>query len=318
MESADEHCPPPAGLTVAGLLTLLGLGPRGEARRRRLARALHDRAPAQIPAEEDRAVFGRRLLGLLATAEGDRAFAQAAAAVEADIAPPERQLDLLAAARRTAQRALADAAPDAAARLCAEHLPGDPPALALAAAAAEAALWSEAALILWRLAAVPTQAEDAARLAARHAPLADALPALARRAPADDVAGPARQRDRLLRLMGLAEDPDTATLLPPPGAHVETKLAALPPERVTELPRGWRETLHRCSGRAAGRITDALAAFERAALTLEARETALREAALQAELDLLAVEAALGAARDAETGRERAWQALVQAIAAAR
>lgn len=318
MESADEHCPPPAGLTVAGLLTLLGLGPRGEALRRRLARALHDHAPAQIPAEEDRAVFGRRLLGLLATAEGDRAFAQAAAAVEADIAPPERQLDLLAAARRTAQRALEDAAPDAAARLRAEHLPGDPPALALAAAAAEAALWSEAALILWRLAAVPAQAEDAARLAARHAALADALPALARRAPADSVAGPARQRDRLLRLMGLAEDPDTATLLPPPGAHVETKLAALPPERVAELPHGWRDTLHRSSGRAAVRITDALAAFERAALTLEARETALREAALQAELDLLAVEAALGAARDAEARRERAWQALVQAIAAAR
>lgn len=318
MESADEHCPPPAGLTVAGLLTLLGLGPRGEALRRRLARALHDHAPAQIPAEEDRAVFGRRLLGLLATAEGDRAFAQAAAAVEADIAPPERQLDLLAAARRTARRALEDAAPDAAARLRAEHLPGDPPALALAAAAAEAALWSEAALILWRLAAVPAQAEDAARLAARHAALADALPALARRAPADSVAGPARQRDRLLRLMGLAEDPDTATLLPPPGAHVETKLAALPPERVAELPHGWRDTLHRSSGRAAVRITDALAAFERAALTLEARETALREAALQAELDLLAVEAALGAARDAEARRERAWQALVQAIAAAR
>ena len=318
MESADEHCPPPAGLTVAGLLTLLGLGPRGDMLRRRLARALHERAPAQFPAEEDRVAFGRRLLGLLATAEGDRSFAQAAAAVEADIAPSGRQLDLLAAARRTALRALADAAPEAAARLRAEHLPADPPALALASAAAEAALWSEAALLLWRLAAVPAEADEAARLAARHPLLADALPALARRAPVDDLAGPARQRDRLLRLMGLAEDPDTATLLPQPGAHVETKLAALPPERVAELPRGWRDTLHRCSGRAAGRITDALAAFERATLTAEARETALREAALQAELDLLAVEAALDAAREAEAARERAWQALVQAIAAAR
>jgi hypothetical protein len=318
MESADEHCPPPAGLTVAGLLTLLGLGPRGEALRRRLARALHQRAPAQFPAEEDRATFGRRLLALLATAEGDRAFAQAAAEVEADIAPPERQLDLLAAARRAALRALEDAAPDATARLRAAHLLGAPSALGLAAAAAEAALWSEAALILWRLAAVPAQAGEAARLAARHPPLADALPALARRATADDLRGPTRQRGRLLRLMGLAEDPDTATLLPPPGAHAEAKLAALSPERVADLPRGWRDTLHRSSGRAAGRITDALAAFERAALTVEAREAALREAALQAELDLLAVEAALAAAREAEETRERAWQALVQAIAAAR
>lgn len=318
MESADEHCPPPAGLTVAGLLTLLGLGPRGEALRRRLVRALHQRAPAQIPAEEGHAAFGRRLLGLLATADGDAVFAQAAAAVEADTAPSERQLDLLAAARRTALRALDDAAPEAASRLRAAHLPGAPPALALAAAAAEAALWSEAALILWRLAAVPSQAEDAAWLAASHPPLADALPTLARRATADDLPGPARQRDRLLRLMGLAEDPETATLLPPPGAHVEAKLAALPPERVADLPPGWRATLHRASGRAAGRITEALAGFERASLTAEARETALREAALQAELDLLAVEAALGAAREAEAARERAWRALVQAIATAR
>jgi hypothetical protein len=317
MESADEHCPPPAGLTVAGLLTLLGLGPRGEALRRRLARALHERAPAQFPAEEDRASFGRRLLGLLATAEGDAVYTEAVAAVEADIAPAERQLDLLAAARRMAQRALDEAAPDVASRLRARYLPDAPPALALAEAAAEAALWSEAALILWRLARLPSQAEDAARLAARHAPLADALPSLARRAPADDLPGPARQRDRLLRLIGLAEDPDTQALLPPPGAHAEAKLAALPPERVASLPPGWRATLHRCSGRAAGRITEALAAFERASLTAEARETALREAALQAELDLFAVETALSAAREAEAARERAWQALVQAIAAA-
>lgn len=318
MESAVEHCPPPAGLTVAGLLTLLGLGPRSEALRRRLARALHERAPAQIPPSDDRAEFGRRLLGLLATAEGEAAFAEAAAAVEADIAPPERQLDLLAAARRTALRALADAAPDATARLRAEHLPAEPPALALAAAAAEAALWSEAALILWRLAALPAQADAAARLAAQHPPLADALPVLASRATADGLHGPSRQRDRLLRLIGLAEDPETATLLPPPGAHAEARLAALPPERLADLPPGWRETLHRTSGRQAGRITDALAAFERATLTVEAREAALREAALQADLDLFAVEAALAAAREAEASRDRAWHSVVQAIAAAR
>jgi hypothetical protein len=318
MKSVDEHCSPPAGLTVAGLLTLLGLGPRGEALRRRLARELHERAPAQFPAEEDRLAFGRRLLALLATAEGDRVFAAAAAAAEAEIAPADRRLDLLAAARRAALQALENAAPDAAARLRAEHPPGDPPALALAAAAAEAALWSEAALILWRLAALPGAAREAARLAASHPPLADVLPALARRAAADDLAAPSRRRGRLLRLMGFAEDPETATLLPPPGAYAEAKLAALPPERVAGLPRGWRDTLHRCSGRAAGRIADALAAFERATLTAEAREAALREAALRTELDLLAVEAALAAAREAEATRERAWQSLVQAIAAAR
>lgn len=318
MAFAEERCPPPAGLTGAGLLTLLGFGPRGEALRRRLVRALHERAPAQFPAEEDRAAFGKRLLGFLATPEGDATFVEAATAVEANLAPSDRQLDLLAAARRMALRAIDEAAPQAASRLRAEHLPGDPPALSLAAAAAEAALWSEAALILWRLSAVPAEADEAARLTASQPPLADALPALARRAQTSAPPGPALQRDRLLRLMGLAEDPDTATLLPPPGAHVEAKLAALPPERIAELPGGWRDTLHRSSGRAAGRITDALAAFERASLTAEARETALREAALQAELDLVAVEAALGAAREAEAARERAWQALVQAIAAAR
>ncbi|WP_439577593.1 hypothetical protein [Elioraea sp.] len=317
MESAEEHCPPPAGLTVPGLLTLLGLGPRGDALRRRLARALHDRAPAQFPAEEDRTAFGRRLLGLLATAEGDAAFQEAAVVAEADIAPSERQLDLLAAARQIAGRALDEAAPDAAARLRSQHLPGAPPALALAAASADAALWTEAALILWRLAALPSQAEGAARLAARYPALADALPTLARRGTPEAVPGPARQRDRLLRLMGLAEDPDTAMLLPPPGAHVESKLAALPAERIASLPDGWRETLHRSSGRQAGRINDALAAFERASLTVEARETALREAALQAELDLVAIEAALTAARQADAARDHAWRTLVQAIAAA-
>lgn len=318
MASAAAHCPPPAGLTPAGLLTLLGLGTRGEIVRRRLARALHDRAPAAWPeADEGPQAFGARLLGFLATPEGDAAFAAAAAALEADTAPSERRLDLLAASRRAALAALDEAAPERAARLRAAHRPGPPPALALAEAAAEAALWSEAALILWRLADSPGQAEDASRLAAKHPPLADALPALAARAPSGEAVRPTRERERLLRLMGLAEDPDTATLLPP-SAEIETRLAALPPERVQTLPRGWREALRWSSAERAWRIGEALTGFERATLAVEAREAALREAALQSKLDLVAVEAALAMMRDAEGSLERAWRSVLEAIAAAR
>jgi hypothetical protein len=316
MASADEHCPPPAGLTAVGLLTLLGLSARGETLRRRVARALHDRAPAQWPETDDGpARFGERLLGFLADAEGDRAFAETAAAIEADIAPAGRRLDVLAAARRHALRVLEETAPDAAARLLAAHRPGEPPALALAEAAAEAGLWTEAALILWRLAGARGQEEDAARLAARYPHLADALPALARRAPRGQTAVPPGARGRLLRLMGLAEDPDTATLLPPPGARVESRLAALPPERVRDLPPGWRDSVRRLGEAEAATLGQALDVFERAALVYEARETALREAALQAELDLIAVEAALAAARAAEASRNRAWREVVAAVA---
>lgn len=315
MGFAEGHCPPPLGLTPARLLVLLGLTGRGEGLRRRLARALHARAPALFPAEDDRAGFGARLIDLLGSAEGERLFAAAAAEAEADTAPAERRLDLDAAVRRAAQAALAEAAPPAAARLAAEHAP-EIPALALAAACAEAALWAEAALLLWRLAAVPEEAEGAARLAADHPPLADALPALVDR-PVPPTPGGTR-RANLLRLMGFAEDPETAVLLPPPGAEVECRLAALPPERLADLPAGWRAVLHRASGERAERIIAALGAFEQATLTLEAREGSLREAALRQELDLVAVEAALQAAREAEAACERAWRALVAAIAAAR
>lgn len=318
MASAAAHCPPPVGLTAAGLLALLGLGTHGEVMRRRLARALHDRAPAAWPeTDEGAAEFGARLLGFLATSEGDAVYAAASAAIEADLAPAERRLDLLAASRRAALAALDEAAPERAVRLRTVHRPGPPPALALAEAAAEAALWSEAALILWRLADSPGQADEAARLAARHPPLADALPALAGRAQRGATAGPRGERERLLRLMGLAEAPDTASLLPP-SADIELRLAALPPERVRTLPAGWREVLRRTPAKAAWRVGEALAGFERATLAVEARETALREAALQSKLDLVAVEAALAMMREAEGSLERAWRAVLDALAAAR
>lgn len=312
------HCPPPAGLTVAGLLSLLGLGARGEAMRRRLARALHDRAPTAWPdADDGPAAFGARLLGLLASAEGDAAYAAAAATIEAGTAPAERRLDLLAASRRAALAALDEAAPEHAMRLRTTHRPGPPPALALAEAAAQAALWSEAALILWRLAESPGQADEAARLAASHAALADALPVLAGRAPRDGIAPRAGERERLLRLMGLAEAPDTATLLPP-SADLTIRLAALSPERVRALPPGWRERLRGSATATVRRVGEALTGFERAMLAVEARETALREAALQSKLDLVAVEAALAMMREAEGSLERAWRAVLDALDAAR
>jgi hypothetical protein len=318
MAAAHAHCPPPVGLTPAGLLALLGLGTRGEVVRRRLARALHARAPAAWAALDDAPpAFGKRLLGFLATAEGDAAFAEAIAELEAELAPTERRLDLLAAARRAALKALEEAAPERAARLRAAHRPGAPPPLALAEAAAEAALWLEAALILWRLAVAPGQAEEAARLAARYPALADALPVLARLAPETPRTEPARERDRLLRLVGLAEDAGGATLLPP-SAEIEMRIDALAPERVRDLPGGWREALRRSTAAEARRIAEALGAFERASLAVEARETALREAALQSKLDVVAVEAALTMMREAEGSLERTWRAVVEAIAAAR
>lgn len=317
MAAAQVHCPPPVGLTPAGLLALLGLGTRGEVVRRRLVRALHARAPAAWAAVDDGPeAFGKRLLGYLATAEGDAAFAEAAAELEAELAPTERRLDLLAAARRAALKALEEAAPERAARLRAAHRPGVPPPLALAEAAAEAALWLEAALILWRLAVAPGQAEEAARLAARYPALADALPGLARLAPATPRTAPARDRDRLLRLVGLAEDAGGATLLPP-SAEIEMRIDALAPERVRDLPGGWREAVRRSTAAEARRIAEALGAFERASLAVEARETALREAALQSKLDVVAVEAALTMMREAEGSLERTWRAVVEAIAAA-
>ncbi|GIX10983.1 hypothetical protein [Elioraea sp.] len=314
MAAADAHCPPPVGLTAAGLLTLLGLGGRGEDVRRRLARALHARAPAAWPLRDEGAPgFGERLLAFLATAEGDAAFAAAAAELESALAPAERRLDLLAAARRAALKALEEAAPAHAARLRAAHRPGAPPPLALAAAAAEVALWSEAALILWRLAAASDQAEEAAMLAARYPALADALPGLARQAPPAGRAGSARERERLLRLVGLAEDAGGASLLPP-AAELEMRIDALAPERIQTLPAGWREALRRRTAAEVLHIAEALGAYERASLAVEARETALREAALQSKLDVVAVEAALTKMREAEGSLERTWRAVVEAI----
>jgi len=300
-------CPPPRGLTPAGLLALLGLGDRGAALRRRLAEALGTLAPQRFAGMDRSAeAFGAGLLELVRDEAGMALFERAAALVEADLAPTQRQLDLAAAIRRRALRALDEAAPGRAVALRAFHGPSLADS-ALAEACAEAALWSEAALLLWRLAADGESAEEAATLAARYPPLAEALPELA--AAAARASRAALSCRRLRRLMGFAEE-GAAPLLPP-AALLAPRLEGLGAERLALLPPDWRDRLARLDPAAGDALARAVAAYERATLAWEARETALREAALAKTLDLIAIEAALSEARAAAETRERAWAEVV-------
>ena len=308
-------CPPPRGLTPVGLLALLGLGDRGAVLRRRLAEALAAFDPQRFPSDsgEPAAAFGERLLALLAEEDGLALFARAAARVEADVAPAERRLDLDAAIRRRAFAALEEAAPARAAALCRKHARA-PSLLDLAHACREAALWTEAALLLWRLAAEPEMAEAAAELAARHPPLAEALPNLAARA-AENEGGALSSRRRLLRLMGFAED-EAGPLLPP-AAALASRIEALGSERLALLPPDWRDRLAKLDPKAGDALAQALSAYERATLAWEAKETALREAALAETLDLIAIEAALAEARRAAGARETSWREVLAKLSGA-
>ncbi len=305
-------CPPPRGLTPAGLLALLGLGDRGAALRRRLAEALAALDPQHFPAADETAsAFSERLLALVGEEAGLALFVRAAALVEADVAPAERRLDLDAAIRRRALAVLQEAAPARAAALRPRHSPSP---LDLVEACIEAALWSEAALLLWRLAAAPETMELAADLAARHPPLAEALPDLAARA-APQALGPAASRRRLLRLMGFAED-EAGPILPP-AAALAPRIEALGSERLALLPPDWRDRLAGLSPEAGEALAQALSAYERATLAWEAKETALREAALAETLDLIAIEAALAEARRAAEAREESWREVLARLGAA-
>lgn len=235
-------------------------------------------------------------------------FARAATLVEGDLAPAERRLDLDAAIRRRALAALEEAAPARAAALRTRRSPS-PAALALAEACAEAALWSEAALLLWRLAAEAESLEEAAALAARYPPLAEALPDLADRG-LDAAKRPDPSRRQLLRLMGFAEDKSGPLL--PPAAALAPRLEALGSDRLALLPPDWRDRLIALDPASGDALARALSAFERASLAWEAKETALREAALAETLDLIAIEAALTEARRAAEAREDAWRAILE------
>ncbi len=308
-------CPPPQGLTPVGLLALLGLGDRGALLRRRLAEALASLEPERFRADSaDLAeAFGEQLLALISDETGLALFNRAASLAEADVAPAERKLDLDAAIRRRAFAALEEAAPAHAAALRRRPAPGPSP-LDLAQACSEVALWSEAALLLWRLAAEPDIAHEAAALAARHPPLAEALPDLAARAAASESAGRSARR-RLFRLMGFAED-EAGPLLPP-AAALAPRIESLGAERLARLPPDWRDRLAGLDAKAGDALAQALSTYERATLAWEAKETALREAALAETLDLIAIEAALAEARRAAEAREASWREVLAKLGAA-
>ncbi len=308
-------CPPPRGLTPVGLLALLGLGDRGAVLRRRLAEALASLEPQRFRADggEPAEAFGERLLSLFGDETGRALFDRAAALAEADVAPAKRRLDIDAAIRRHAVAALQEAAPAHAAALRRRPAPGPSP-LDLAQACSEVALWSEAALLLWRLAAEPDTADEAAALAARHPPLAEALPDLTARAAANE-GGALSSRRRLLRLMGFAED-EAGPLLPP-AAALAPRIEALGSERLALLPPDWRDRLAKLDPKAGDALAQALSAYERATLAWEAKETALREAALAETLDLIAIEAALAEARRAAEARETSWREVLARLSGA-